>query len=237
VRRRVLIVIPTYSEEKTIASVLKGLRRNAPECDLVVVNDNSKDATGNIVAQLGENQLRLQCNLGYGKALQTGLKYALLRGYDIVVSFDADGQHQPEDVPRLVQTLHETGADMVIGSRFCNGRPYKGTFARSLGQILFSHLTRLMIGQRIYDTTSGFKASNSAACERIVNGVSMDFHTETIIRLSMFGFKIEEVPIDAEERMYGRSMHSSINSLHYPLKTILLTLVAAIDGLLGRRAR
>jgi glycosyltransferase involved in cell wall biosynthesis len=99
-KQRVIIVIPAYNEEKTISNVLMGLRRTVPECARVVVNDGSKDATGNIIEELGERQIKLPCNLGYGLALQTGFKYALSYGYEIIVCFDADGQHQPKDVPR-----------------------------------------------------------------------------------------------------------------------------------------
>jgi glycosyltransferase involved in cell wall biosynthesis len=237
VKQRVLVVIPAYNEEKTIASVLKRIRRVAPEFDRVVVNDGSKDATGDVVEALGEKQLRLPCNLGYGQALQTGLKYALIRGYDVVVSIDADGQHRPEDVPRLVEMLGESDADMVIGSRFCGGRPYRSPLGRRAGQLLFSHLTRVLIGHRIYDTTSGFRALRAAACEVIVNGIVMDFHTETIVRLSLFGFRIVEMPITVEERTLGRSMYSFTSVFGYPLQTLLLTMVAAVDALLARRTR
>jgi glycosyltransferase involved in cell wall biosynthesis len=78
--RGVLIVIPAYNEAETVATVLKGLRQVVPQFDRVVVNDGSGDATGEVVADLGEKQLKLPCNLGYGQALQTGLKYALIRG-------------------------------------------------------------------------------------------------------------------------------------------------------------
>ncbi len=236
-RRRVLIVIPAYNEEKTIADVLHGLRQAAPEFDRVVVNDGSKDATGNIVTELGEKQLRLLCNLGYGRALQTGLKYALLCGYDVVVCFDADGQHKPEDVPCVVESLLESGADVVIGSRFCNGRSYTSPIGRRIGQLLFSHLTRFLIGQRIYDTTSGFKVLRAAACKVIVRGTFMDFHTEMLVRLGLFGFKIAEQPIVVQERTFGRSMYSFTSLIEYPMKTLLLTMVAAVDALLARRAR
>jgi glycosyltransferase involved in cell wall biosynthesis len=234
---RVLVIIPAYNEEGAIAKVLMGLRRSVPDFDRVVVNDGSKDATGDIVARLGEKQLRLPCNLGYGRALQTGLKYALIRSYDIVVSIDADGQHKPEDVPRLVETLCENAADLVIGSRFCYDRSYKTPLNRRLGQQLFSHMTRLLIGQRIYDTTSGFKALSAAACEAIVEGTFMDFHIETIVRLSLLGFKLVEVPISVEERTLGRSMHSFASVFKYPLQTLLLTIVAAVDAALARRRR
>ncbi len=234
---RVLVVIPAYNEEKTIAAVIAGLRRAAPEYDRVVVNDGAKDKTGEVVAALGEKQLRLPCNLGYGNALQTGLKYGLQGGYEIIVSFDGDGQHKPEDVPAVVAALLNSDADMVIGSRYANGRSYNSPLGRKLGQILFSQLTRPLIGRRIYDTTSGFKAMRAAACEVVVSGVFMDFHTESLVRLSMAGFKIIEHPITVYEREHGRSMHSFISAFAYPLQTLLLTLVALIDALLTRRTQ
>jgi glycosyltransferase involved in cell wall biosynthesis len=232
---RVLIVIPAYNEEKAIAAVIEGLRQAAPTCDRVVVNDGAKDGTGRVVAEMGEKQLWLPCNLGYGNALQTGLKYGLQSGYEIIVSFDGDGQHRPEDVQAVIAALLNSGADMVIGSRYCSGRCYTSPLGRKLGQILFSQLTRLLLGQRIYDTTSGFKAMRAAACELIVSGVFMDFHTESLVRLSMGGFKVIEHPITVQERVYGRSMHSFFSILAYPLQTLLLTIVAIVDAMLDRR--
>jgi len=234
---RVLIVIPAFNEEASIVSVLLGLRRIVPEFDRVVVNDGAKDATGSIVAELGERQIKLACNLGYGRALQTGLKYALIRGYDIIVSIDADGQHAPEDVPRLVEALIERKADLVIGSRYCDGRPYTGPISRRLGQLLFSHMTGFLIGWRVYDTSSGFKALRAHVCEKIIRATFWDFHTETIVRLSLNGARISEYPISARERDHGRSMHSYMSIVEYPLKTLLLIVVAAMDGLLERRTR
>jgi glycosyltransferase involved in cell wall biosynthesis len=232
---RVLIVIPAYNEERTIAAVIEGLRRAAPDYDRVVVNDGARDRTGEVVAAMGEKQLWLPCNLGYGNALQTGLKYGLQSGYDVIVSFDGDGQHRPEDVQPVVDALLESEADMVIGSRYANGRSYNSPLDRKLGQILFSQLTRLLLGQRIYDTTSGFKAMRATACEVVVGGVFMDFHTESLVRLSMAGFKIIEHPITVYEREHGRSMHSLISVFAYPLQTLLLTVVALVDALLTRR--
>ena len=233
---RVLVVIPAYNEEKTIAQVLDGLRRVVPEYDRVVVNDGSHDATGEVVSALGEKQLRLTCNLGYGLAVQTGLKYALLCGYQVVVTFDADGQHRPEDVPCLVEALLRTGADLAIGSRFCRGA-YTSSLDRRLGQLTFSYLTRWLTGRRIYDTTSGFKALRAAACAAIVPATFMDFHTETIVRLSLMGFHLIEVPVEVRERAFGRSMHSLVSAIRYPLQTLLLTIVAAMDVFLARRPR
>jgi glycosyltransferase involved in cell wall biosynthesis len=234
---RVLIVIPAHNEEKTIAAVIAGLRQDAPDFDRIVVNDGSSDATAEVVAGLGEKQLRLIQNVGYGQALQTGMKYALLRGYDIILSMDADGQHQPKDAPRLVAALQENGADLVIGSRFCDGSSYNTPIDRRLGQLLFSHLTYLLLRQRIYDTSSGFKAIRADACRAVVNGSFMDFHIESIVQLRLSNFKIIETPIKVQERTHGRSMHSIASVFQYPLKTILLTVVAMMDAFLMRKAR
>jgi hypothetical protein len=138
-------------------------------------------------------------------------------------------------VQPVVDALLESDADMVIGSRYANGRAYNSPLDRKLGQILFSLLTRLLMNRRIYDTTSGFKAMRAAACEVIVGGVFMDFHTESLVRLSMAGFKIIEHPITVYEREHGRSMHSLISVFAYPLQTLLLTVVALVDALLTRR--
>jgi glycosyltransferase involved in cell wall biosynthesis len=233
---RVLIVIPAYNEEKTIAQVLTDLRRVVPDFDRVVVNDGSHDTTGKIISALGEKQLRLPCNLGYGLAVQTGLKYALLCGYEVVVTLDADGQHRPEDVSGLVEALTRTGADLAIGSRFCRGA-YTSSVDRRFAQLAFSRLTGWLTGRRIYDTTSGFKALRATACAAIISATFMDFHTETIVRLSLMGFQVIEVPVDVRARSFGRSMHSLGSVVRYPVQTLLLTIVAAMDAFLARRPR
>lgn len=234
---RVLILIPAYNEEESIGSVIAGLRKVVPDFDRLVINDGSIDDTAAVVDALGEKQLRLVTNLGYGAALQAGMEYALLRGYDAVVTIDADGQHRAEDVPNLVRALVEGNADMVIGSRFGPDRPYDTPFSRRVGQQLFSHLTRLLIGYRIFDTSSGLKAINAKACREIVDATFMDFHIETIVRLSLLDYKIVEVPVTVLERSHGQSMHSVGSIFHYPLKTLVLTVVAAMDVMLQRRAR
>jgi len=233
---KVLILIPAHNEEQTIADVLSALRSAAPDYDRVVVNDGSTDATGAIVDQAGEKQLRLPCNLGYGKALQTGLRYAISRNYDIVSFIDADGQHDPADVSRLVKYLDDNRADVVVGSRFCDGRPYTGPLSRRWAQNLLSHLTGALTGRRIYDTTSGLKALRAAAYTQLVSGTFQDFHLESLVRLSLFGFNVVEMPIKVKERSHGQSMYSALDFVEYPTKTLLLTLVAAVDAVLARRS-
>ena len=230
-RSSTIIVIPAHNEESNISNVIRDVRTHAPEHDRIVVNDGARDGTGRIVAELGERQLRLPCNLGYGRAVQAGLRYALEQGYDTVVTFDADGQHRAEDIPRLLRTLAERDADLVIGSRFASGRSYAGPLGRRILQRLFSGLTSLLI----YDTTSGLKAMRARACRAIVDTVSQDFHTETIVALAVAGHTIVEEPITMNARTAGRSMYSLARAVTYPLQTLLVTLVAVIDGRLRRK--
>lgn len=232
---RVLIVIPAYNEEKSISEVLSGLRAAAPDYDRVVVNDGSSDGTAALLDGLGESQLRLPCNLGYGRALQTGLRYGVEQGYDVVVTFDSDGEHDSHDVVRLVEELRVSGADLVIGSRYCGGRRYTGPPNRRLGQILFSQLTRPFASERIYDTTSGLKAMRAGTCEVLARGGFVDFHIEALVRLRLLGLRIVELPIEMTWREHGASMYSVLSNVSYPLKTLLLTAVALIDGWLDRR--
>jgi glycosyltransferase involved in cell wall biosynthesis len=233
----VLVVIPAFNEEATIADIILGLRQAAPMYDRLVVNDGSKDKTGSILDEMGEKQLRLPINLGYGLALQTGMKYGLMRGYQVIVSIDADGQHRPEDVSRLVQVLLENDVDIVIGSRYCEGGPYSPNTSRRIGQLLFSYLTKYLLGYRIYDTSSGFKAIRACACEELVWGTFLDFHTETFVRLSLINYKILESPILVRERSFGLSMHSWASTINYPVKTLLLILVALVDAQFTRKIR
>jgi glycosyltransferase involved in cell wall biosynthesis len=231
---RILIVIPAHNEQGTIDSVIRGLRREAPGFDRLVVDDGSTDETPEILARLGEHSARLSFNLGYGYALQTGLTYALATGYDIVVLFDGDGQHRPQDVPRIVERLIRSKADLVIGSRFCGGRPYTGPLARRVAQRVFSWISRLFVDRRIYDTTSGFKGLSVRACHRLVRGSFLDFHVEAIVRLGLHGQRINELPIEVDERRAGTSMYSWSRAVEYPVRTLALTLLAAVEVLRER---
>jgi glycosyltransferase involved in cell wall biosynthesis len=235
--QRVLVVIPAYNEVATIGKVLERLRVAAPGVDRLVVTDGSRDGTADAVRATGERHLDLVCNVGYGRALQAGMLYALRRRYDVVVTIDADGQHDPGDVPRLLHALEASGADVVIGSRFVSSRSYTGPLGRRIGQATFSMVTRVLMGKRIYDTTSGLKAMRSEALAAALEGRFLDFHTEVLVRLSMLGFRIEELPIVVAERHSGQSMHSLFSGIAYPVKTSLFIITGMLDALLRGRSR
>lgn len=237
---RVRIIVPAYEEAESLGAVLDALRQLVTH-ELFVVDDGSTDGTGRIARAAGVRCLSLPCNLGYGGAVQAGLEVALAEGCDVVVLFDADGQHPAADVDRVVAPVLAGDADVAIASRYSDGRPYGGPLGRRLGQRVFSGLTRLAIGRRIYDTTSGFKAMNASACRAIVDTTFLDLHMETIVQLSLLGFRITEVPVTMSPRHAGSSMHGLASAWKYPAKTLLLGVVALLDAFIirsrSRRAR
>lgn len=221
-----LIIIPACNEQDSIAEVITTSREHAPGCDFVVVDDGSSDDTALIASGCGAKLLRLPCNLGYARAVQTGLKYAMGKEYDAVVLLDGDGQHNPENIPVLLSILERESADVVIGSRFAGNHKLSGPLGRRLGMWLFSWITSLLTGSRIYDTTSGFKVANRRAYVSLAAEQFVDFHAEALVSLSFAGMKIVEHPVVMSERKSGRSMYGWLSHLTYPLKTMLLIIIA-----------
>lgn len=230
---RVRIVVPAFEEEDSLPGVLRELRRAVPY-EVLVVDDGSRDGTAAVARAARVRCLSLPCNLGYGGAVQAGLELSLAEGCDIVVLFDGDGQHPADAVESVLAPVRSGAADVAIGSRYSDGRPYGGPLGRRLGQRVFSAMTRALAGGRIYDTTSGFKAIGSNACRAIVETTFLDLHMETIVRLSLLGFRIAEVPVTMSPRGAGTSMHGLASAWKYPAKILLLSAVAVFEVFLLR---
>ncbi len=221
-----LVVIPAYNEGQNIDKLLNQLRESVSDCDVLVVDDCSSDNTVEVVAGIGVTQINLPCNLGYAFALQTGLRYAVRYKYDAVVAMDGDGQHNPLDIPSLLAPVKRKDADLVIGSRFVGSGDYRPPFGRAMAIKIFSHVVNLLTGQKIYDTSSGFKAMRIAVARALIAAHFVDFHAEAIVYLQRLGFQIIERPVSFSKRVYGQSMYSLASYVAYPTKTLLLALVA-----------
>src|SRR5438552_4494768 len=160
---RPLVVVPALNEEKRIEAVIDRLRRAAPDVDALVIDDGSIDDTAARARAAGARVISHLFNLGYGAALQTGYKEALREARQFVVQMDADGQHDPADVPRLLAPLRAGTADVVIGSRFVEASGYHMTAARTAGRAFLQRLLVACGGPRVSDPTSGFQALARAA--------------------------------------------------------------------------
>jgi glycosyltransferase involved in cell wall biosynthesis len=228
-RMKVLVIIPAYREARVIASVVADVHRARPDLSIVVVDDASPDDTGARARAAGVPVLTLPVNLGIGGAVQTGFKYAVERGFDAVVQVDGDGQHDPEQLYKVLEPLDRGEADVVIGSRFLNDSGYRAPFARRVGMIFFSGIAHLALKQRITDTTSGFRALNRRAFAYFARHYAVDFpDTESLVLLRRAGFRILEVPVTMRPRLSGKSSTTTLKSFYYPFKQLMSILAVLL---------
>lgn len=233
---RVLVAIPAYNEKATISEVVQRVRESLPEFELLVVNDGSQDTTERVLQSLNVTTATHLCNLGYGRAIQTAIKYALVCDYDVLITLDADGQHQPEQIKDMFRECMANDWDVLIGSRHIKERNYAHSpLGRRLGMQVFSTLVGLVAGQRVYDTTSGLKVLRRGVFEPLTHWHFVDFHAEAIVYLLRLGYRVGEFPITVAERTHGQSMYSFLSHLKYPLKTSLMVLLGLIQANLTRR--
>ena len=221
---RVLAVIPAYNEEECLATTVAQLVQTCPEVDYVVINDGSSDHTWDIVEQEGLNGVCLPVNTGLTSAFRTGMKYAHRHGYDAVVQFDADGQHDPRFIMPMADELERSGADIVIASRFVDGS-VKPTGARGMGSRLISWLIRVTTGTRITDPTSGMRLYNRTMIELFATGYDVAPEPDTVAFVARKGGIIVEVPVVMHERQGGESYLKLSSIIRYMSRTCLSILL------------
>ena len=214
---RIVIVMPTYNERQNLESIAGRVRVALPAADLLVVDDNSPDGTGDLADKLAETDPRVQVmhrtdKAGLGKAYIAGFGWALERGYDVIVEMDADGSHQPEHLPGLVAALN--GADLSIGSRWVpGGKVVNWPKTREALSRAANIYTRLMLGLSVRDATAGFRAYRAATLRTIsldqVESTGYCFQIDLTLRVADAGLRIVEVPITFVEREHGASKMSN----------------------------
>ncbi len=217
-----LVLIPARNEAARIPRVIESIFHQAPGCDVLVIEDGSTDDTVAVVRSTGARIVSLPINLGYGGALRVGFQYALSKGYRNVVTLDADGQHDPADLPAFIRRLDESAADLVVGSRFSGQAHYSVPFTRRLGMFLFSAITSAVVGRKISDTTCGFMGVGPKALPVVARHCATDFpNAELICIVSRHGCRVEEVGVNVHEREDGKSMFTFWTSVYYPFKLLL----------------
>ncbi|MGQ9585004.1 MAG: glycosyltransferase family 2 protein [Anaerolineae bacterium] len=225
--KRYLVIMPAYNEAANIEAVIHELRQVVGTADLVVVDDASRDDTARRARDLGAVVLCHPCNLGYGGAVQTGFRYAVERGYDFAVLMDADGQHDPRNIPALLDVVQGGQADVAVGSRFLGRMEYQAGWLRRFGAWVFQRVASLATGERVTDPTSGFQALNASALRFLAwDNYPTDFpDTDVLLTLHMAGFRVREVPVVMRERRAGVSMHTNWGAFYYVAKMFLSILM------------
>lgn len=225
-RKDLLIIIPAYNEEKTIAGLLEKLEK--PEvskiADILVMNDASSDSTNEIVKERNHEVIKHVFNLGYGSGLQLGYKYAVRKGYDYVIQMDADGQHDICNIRRIydeLKTKDENGnyPDIVMGSRFMEGSTeFPITLTKKIAWTWFQMLIKLFTGVKIVDPTTGLQGLN----KRTFSFYSAYDHFDDkypdaniITQMLLLGYQIRQIPAVMHIREAGESMHSGLKPVIY----------------------
>ncbi len=228
--------IPAYNEEDTIGDVLERIFSvmeklgEGLEFRLVVVDDGSADATGEIARSLGAVVLSHERNMGYGASVRTFLAYALRSGADAVVLIDADGQHPPEEIPKLLGPILRGEADVVIGSRFLRGRANWIPGLKRAGMAFYSLLASILTRGRITDVTSGFRAMNRRAVRFVAPVYPDDYPAVGVtIYMGLRGLRLMEVPVDMRPRKSGSSYIRGEVLLSYHVK-VLKYVMRALAG-------
>jgi glycosyltransferase involved in cell wall biosynthesis len=226
---RLLIILPAWNEQEALPGVLDELHELLPTADLLVVNDGSTDATSQVARRGATMVLDLPLNLGVGGAMRAGYKFARVHGYDIAVQLDADGQHDPADVPRLIETMREAGADVLIGARFAGQGAYTVRGPRRWAMKLLSISLSRVAGTRLTDTTSGFKASNRRAIDLFSRDYPAEYLGDTIESLviaARSGLTIRQVGVTMRPRAGGTPSHNPAKAALFLGRAVLALAIA-----------
>lgn len=216
---RQVVIIPTYNEKENIEKIIRAIRSLDIDFHILVIDDGSPDGTADIVKRLQQEftdslfVLEREGKLGLGTAYITGFKWAIEHKYDYIIEMDADFSHNPNDLPRLYKACAEEGADLAIGSRYCNGI---SVINWPIGRVIMSYYAsayvRTVLGMKVYDTTAGFKCYSRQVLETIdfdrIRMKGYGFQIEMKYNTYKLGFTIKEVPIIFVDRTEGTSKMS-----------------------------
>lgn len=224
-----LIIIPAWNEEVTIAGVIREVHQCVPDADVLVVNDGSTDKTSVRARAAGARVLELPVNLGVGGAMRAGYRFAERRGYRFAVQLDADGQHDPAAVASLVGVLQGGEADVVIGARFAGVGSYSVGWGRRWTMRFLSAVLSRVSGTRLTDTTSGFKACNRDAIVRFAADYPAEYLGDTIESLviaARSGLRIRQIGVEMRPRAGGAPSHSPVRAGVFLVRALLAMVVA-----------
>jgi len=232
-----LIIIPAYNEQGAIAGVIREIRQVYLHVPILVIDDCSGDGTKAVAQAAGAHVLPLPYHLGLGGCVQAGYKLAYELGYEYVIRVDGDGQHDPNDIPRILEELKLSHCQMVIGSRFYEQNGQRTSMLRSAGIHFFRWILRPILGKPVHDPTSGFVGVNRQALEVFTRSFPLEYpEIETLVVLQRKRFRFREIACNMRKRQAGRSSITPVKSLYY-IVHVLLGVFINILKFEGRRRK
>lgn len=231
-----LIFVPAWNEEEAISAVVQGLAAAIPHADILVVDDGSTDRTADNARSAGAMVASHPLNQGLGASLQTGYRFAAREGYRLVAHCDADGQHPPGEVRRLLDAVEAGECDLALGSRFLDPgrgdgdpRAYRPSGSRSIGIRVFRRLLTIASGQQFTDATSGLRAGNERVVALFAGRYGADYpELESLTRAVRAGLRVSELPVVMHHRVAGKSKITPVKSLFWVFNGVLSLLAASL---------
>jgi glycosyltransferase involved in cell wall biosynthesis len=218
---RVLVVLPALNEGPSVGTVVRDVRSRYPHYDVLVVDDGSTDDTAAAAGAAGALVCSLPFNLGVGGAMRTAYKFAARHGYQVVVQVDADGQHDPSYIEKLVDGLSD--ADLVIGARFAGVGEYRAAFARRLAMRLLAGVLSRLAKRPLTDVTSGFRAAGPRCIELFALHYPAEYLGDTVESLVIAlrtGSTVEQIPVEMRVRAHGNPSQSSVKAAIYLARAV-----------------
>ena len=213
---RTVAVVPAYNEADTVGSVVDGTAGHVDE--VVVVDDGSTDGTPAVARDHGATVIEHTFNTGVGGAVRTGYRYAIDQDYDFVVQVDADGQHDPSQVPDLLETATDGDCDMVVGSRYRNESIGEYPLVRRSGIRFFTGVVNTLGGVEVTDVTSGFRVYRVSMLRNILHKRDTHWAVEQTLDAARQGYRIREVSVQMPTRDSGESQFDLGTFVMYPLR-------------------
>jgi glycosyltransferase involved in cell wall biosynthesis len=224
---RVLIIIPCYNEQESVASLLKEIIDCRQGYETIVVDDGSQDATYQTARQFSP-AVKLSRNLGIGGAVQTGIKYARNQGFDFCIQLDGDGQHDPSEIPKLLHAYQEMSRSIIVGSRYLKNDAFRSTWVRRFGGMIIAKVMSLLFsGCTITDPTSGMRLMDRKAIEFFAKRYPHDFPEPISLAWALrVGFTVGEVQVKMRTRTHGKSSIVGMKPISYMFRVLGYVILA-----------
>ena len=228
---RTLIIVPAWNEARNVGNTVREILDNISQMDVVVVDDGSTDATAVEAEAAGATVLSLPFNMGVGGAMRTGFTYAQRLGYDCAIQVDADGQHDPTDILRVLEGLRV--ADISIGARFADSGDYTVRGPRRWAMKFLAGVLSRVAKTRLTDVTSGFRAANRRAIDQYVHYYPAEYLGDTVDSLVSAlhaGLTVTQVPVAMRARVHGRPSQNPLEATVYLLRSVFALSLALLRG-------
>ncbi|MCP1429497.1 glycosyltransferase involved in cell wall biosynthesis [Microbacterium foliorum] len=234
---RLIIIVPAWNEANNVGTTVAEIRSALPSADVVVVDDGSTDETGAVAREAGADVLTLPYNMGVGGAMRTGFAYAQRHGYDRAIQVDADGQHNPEDITRILTGLDS--ADISIGARFADVGSYQASGPRRWAMVFLAGAISRIAGTKLTDVTSGFRAANRRAIDQYVSYYPAEYLGDTIDSLVAAlhaNLTVTQVAVAMRPRMSGNPSQGFAGSAIYLARSVFAMTLAVVRRPMRGRA-